>query len=77
MVRVEVTPSDEVQQLRAQVERLTLEKAELVQEMKRVERLYYNECTVNLRIEDENARLKQRLKELERVGDFRPRKRQF
>lgn len=54
---IRVTPSDEVNQLRADVERLTAENAHLVVELKRVERLYWQECTENMQLADDNRRL--------------------
>lgn len=54
---IRVTPSDEVIRLRADVQRLTDENNRLSAELRRVERLYWEECTVNMRLTDENRRL--------------------
>ena len=63
---IRITPSDELVRLREENQRLTKEAQRLTDELHRVERLYYDECTVNMRLVNENDALKERIEEEER-----------
>ena len=63
---IKITPSDEVTGLRAEVQKLREEKDRLKAELSRVERLYWNECTVNMRLSDDNRDLKDQIRRANR-----------
>ncbi len=52
VVHVRVTPSDEVQQLRAEIESLQSTIDDLHMELTRIQTLYTRECDLNMRLQD-------------------------
>lgn len=63
---IKISPSDELVRLRQENQRLTAEAERLTKELHRVERLYYDECTVNMRLTDTVDKLTGQLEEEER-----------
>lgn len=63
---IKISPSDELVRLRQENQCLTGEAERLTKELHRVERLYYDECTVNMRLMDTVDKLTGQLEEEER-----------
>lgn len=62
---IKISPSDELVRLRQEIQRLTAEAERLTNELHRVERLYYDECTVNMNLTADNDALKRQIKTLQ------------